>query len=158
MDDLVDEEGRRKKVEEVSGPMDTDVVHMLKGQDLSYLRMLRSVNLAKLVHPASAAAAANDGSAAPKGEKKQHVRFVEDAREGMRLARSLVAAPSKSLALASADPQEAVKGRQERVRKLDIAIRQLEVQRNAMGKGKKRKVGVDANGVPIYKYAMERKK
>lgn len=156
MDDLVDEEGRRRRVEETSGPMDTDVVQMLKGQDLSYLHMLRSVNRAKLAGPTCSAAA--DGDDALRGEGKQHVRFVEDAQEGLQLVRSLVSAAPTSLALASTDPRGAGRERQERVRKLDIAIRQLEVQRSAMGKGRKRKVGVDADRVPIYKYAMERKK
>ena len=45
--------------------------------------------------------------------------------------------------------------RQEELRKVE---RELQIQKNLMGKGRRKKVGVDKDGLAVYKWKNERKK
>ncbi len=49
-------------------------------------------------------------------------------------------------------------GRLEREKKLSVAERELQLQKNLLGKGIRKKMGYDSNGLSIYKWKQQRKK
>lgn len=51
-----------------------------------------------------------------------------------------------------------LKERLDRLAKIDKATRETEIQKALMGKGKREKIGKDSNGLPVFKWAEERKR
>ncbi|KAJ3039813.1 UTP11-like, U3 small nucleolar ribonucleoprotein [Rhizophlyctis rosea] len=64
----------------------------------------------------------------------------------------------KKLAKSREASYRELNSRLEREAKLNKLAKEQDLQKAIMGKGAKRKVGVDADGVPIYKWRAERKK
>ncbi|RKO91661.1 small-subunit processome [Blyttiomyces helicus] len=64
----------------------------------------------------------------------------------------------KKFAKARDKPYRELASRLERDQKLRKSQLELDLQKQLMGKGSKKKIGVDADGVPVYKWKAERKK
>lgn len=141
----------------LSGAIDTNVVKLMKSQDAAYLRMVRSVNFAKL-------ATLKEQHLPRSGERlNKHERFVDSLEEVCHFSSHAAQqqqqdskSPSKSLI--EEEVQKEIEVREERVRLCEKTLRHLQVQVTAMQKGRRTKTGVDADGVPVYVYAAERKK
>lgn len=138
-----------------------DVVKLMKSQDLSYVRMMKKVNqghLEKLVgaqpteeetrRPSKITFYDSEDDIDCLGiEKKSDGESEESNDNGEEMATKLTEAELAE-----------VKIRRERLEKLRLAERLLETQRLSMAPGKKEKIRVDQDGVPIYKWAQIRKK
>ncbi|TPX37223.1 hypothetical protein SmJEL517_g00859 [Synchytrium microbalum] len=97
----------------------------------------------------------------PTRSNKNHIIFVEDADEAKSVAKSL------SSSMASKEPKPikrpsslslelaARQKRDEQLRKMQL---EMDLQKNLMGKGARKKVGVDSAGLPTYKWRGDRKK
>lgn len=127
-----------------------EVVKIMKSQDLSYVRLMKKVNEGKMRRLESPV----------ENSTRQHLKYFESDEEDVVSASaesqdkiSTLQAPS----LTSEETTE-LKIRRERLEKLRIAERELQNQKNLMGRGKKRKLGVDANGVSIFKWETVRMK
>jgi U3 small nucleolar RNA-associated protein 11 len=63
-----------------------------------------------------------------------------------------------SLNKARQDSLRELASRLKRDEKLTVVRSEMEIQKNLMGKGAKKKIGKDAKGLPVYKWRNERKK
>ena len=131
------------------GVLSEEVVRLLKSQDRTYLSHQLQVNKAKLDQERISLACAPE-------KTLPHLRFVEDIQEGQQLLNELAGTSKKASITTALNEEQNV--RLKRVKQLTIAIRQLDAQKAATEKGRKEKMGVDADGVPIYKFLPERKK
>lgn len=138
-----------------------DVVKIMKSQDLSYVRMMKKVNQGRLDKLVGRQAEDDEGR--PKkitfydsddDIEALDTKVKQDNNENEEDEESSEDETSK---LTEAELAE-VKIRRERLEKLRLAERMLETQKLSMGTGKKEKIGVDQDGVPIYKWAQVRKK
>lgn len=141
-----------------------EVVRLMKSQDLQSLRELVRVNERKLEQLKFEHNAVADEQ---QSRKQAVVKFAEDDEE---LADLIIYAheQKKTLERRSRDDAllrtapEAVKAefaaRAARLEQLRIAVRKLEQEQVAAAKGRKKKIGEDANGIPIYKFDPIRKK
>jgi len=94
-------------------------------------------------------------------EKGKHIKFVEDKAEQRELISILKPNPTeKECEPPTKEPMSICefKARKDRHEKLELAQRQLELQRNLMGKGMRRRIGEDEFGMGKYKWAAQRKK
>lgn len=140
--------------------MPGEVIKLLKSQDLAYVQeMLRkeSKKLAALATaPGSVSHARSSSSSAG------HVKFIEDDEDLAALVHASTANPQCAGAGAGPEPPVApcaeLEARRERLRLLQLAERKLTTQNAAMSRGRKRKVGQDAHGIPVFKWDQERKK
>lgn len=128
--------------------IDSDVVRLMKTQDLTHLRMLRQVNLAKLN---------KQQQITEHNQSGKHCRFVESVEEGLELLPQ-VSAQTEDKIVKAVEQDKVSKVRKERVGRLDTAIKALELQRALLGPGKKQKVRMGEDGIAIYKWASQRRK
>lgn len=146
-EDAARKSNRRGECE--GGALSEEVVRLLKSQDRTYLCHQLQVNKAKLDQERLSLACAPERTL-------HHLRFVEDIQEGQQLLEELAGTSKRTSTTGTLNEEQSV--RLERVKQLTIAIRHLDAQKAATEKGRKEKVGVDGDGVPIYKFLPERKK
>lgn len=137
-----------------------DVVKIMKSQDLSYVRMMKKVNqghLEKLIGKQ----AEDENAIRPKKvtfyDSDDDIERIITQKADSLPEKEDASSEDESSKLTEAEQAE-VKVRLERLEKLRLAERLLETQRLSMAPGKKEKIGVDQDGVPIYKWAQARKK
>ncbi|CCG83402.1 U3 small nucleolar RNA-associated protein [Taphrina deformans PYCC 5710] len=138
-----------------------DVTAVLKTQDANYVKTMAAIERRKV----SALESARHGVGSSGAPRVVYVEAREDlvvppvqaaspapARDQAdRLRRRKVAAEKRRV-------ERELEARQERVRKLDVMQRETEVQRQLQGRGARRKVGIDKDGVAKYKWKQERKR
>lgn len=141
------------------GVLDNDVAKMMKTQDSVYLEMIRQTNRSKLSNLEKSMV--NVGAT----KNDTHIRFAQNQKEALQRLQEIKERNDgqcdDSHTLMRSNVREKtreIEARRERVKKLTLAIQALHTQRQAMGKGKKEKIGVDEHGCPIYKWTRERKK
>ncbi len=139
-----------------------EVVKLMKSQDLQSLRELVRVNERKLEQLKFEHNAVQADAESPK-----HTKFVVDDEE---LADLIITSATQKkeikrqrsddakLRTASETVETEFKARSERLAQLRIAVKKLEQEQLAGAKGRKKKVGEDANGIPVYKFDPIRKK
>lgn len=153
------------KQRENSKAIPTDVVKLLKSQDLAYVSMVKTLNKKRLDRMQEEVVELSNRISRDGGEsKKLHLRFAEDKEEQMDILSSLpnqIDYHQEDEPAKSSEDSPALKEylvRQERVRQLELAEKQLQLQRSLMSKGRRRKMGEDEYGLPKYKWSCERKK
>lgn len=157
-----------------------DMLKLMKTQDVGYIAMQKNSNLKKLK------AAEEDLSLAELATKSptrgSHIYFAEDMDEKNQLSTHLQASFSRSRkttadavdptlvadALAQLDDSPATKelkrrravvlARRARVEQLEKLESKLQLDRQLLGKGSRKKIGSDEYGFGKYKWALERKK
>lgn len=155
----------------------TATVKLLKSQDLAYVTMTKRLNESKLAKlQADVAVKMADST------ERKHFRFVEDAQELKSVKSEKPVEIDFEAMLTNAENVESEceasegevedvspiteeskaiqewKVREERVRQLALAEKQLMTTRHLMGNGRRFKVGTDEYGMPIYRWATQRKK
>lgn len=154
-----------------------DVVKLMKSQDLKHIEEMIRVNEAKLeTFKAEHAIIIGSTYSAANKSKGKHVKFVEDDSELADLILDTNADDPEDEDLATEDTEhtttttttapttttnpiiEEYQARVTRLQTLKIAQKKLIQEKLAAAKGRKRKVGQDADGVTIYKFDQERKK
>ena len=147
-----------------------EVIKLMKSQDLQHIQEMIRVNAAKL-ESFKQEHAITIGKAFTKHQTKslkgKHLKFIEDDEE---LADLLIEKmerseqikeikPEDTDSISTSDPiVEEYQARLDRIKILKIAERKLLQEKLAAAKGRKRKIGEDENGIPIYKWDQERKK
>lgn len=146
-----------------------EVLKILKMQDVKYLEILKNQNIKKLQELTR-----------PITEfTGNHVRFFdgEDEKEKLKKKISKQEKIQKKIEKENKEKiQNSIKEtessdsktesnilkeidiRKKRIKVLQIAQKELQLHRDLMSKGKRRKVGIDDDGIPIYKWERERKK
>ena len=145
----------------------TDVVRLLKSQDIRYVKMMKKVNEGHLKRILGDAHIDGSESDEPV-EKGKHFKFIDSSDDEDQVLASVEQQPKeeggtketviKTERVLTSVEQAEVKIRMERLKKLRLAERQLEVQRATMGPGRRTKVGVDEDGIAVYKWQEKRKK
>jgi U3 small nucleolar RNA-associated protein 11 len=137
---------------------EADTLKLLKDQDLNYVTYLKQVNLKKL----------EKNVVLPQFAGK-HVKFDQDT-DGSVVASQARKEPDpvntkeispemiEQIKIARLNHLKLIKSRLDRVEKLDAACRELTIQKHLVQKGRKKKVGTDDKGLPIYKWKGVRQK
>ena len=146
--------------------LSAEVIKLMKSQDLQSLRELLRVNERKLEQLKFEHNSVSDESSSASSSAK-HTKFVVDDEELADLIISTATQKKELKRQAAEDAKlrtapEAVKAefaaRSERLAQLRVAVKKLEQEQLAAAKGRKKKVGEDANGIPVYKFDPIRKK
>lgn len=145
-----------------------DVIKLMKSQDLKHIQEMIRVNEGKLeAFKAEHAIVIGKNFEAVKGSGKKHFKFVEDDSE---LADLILDAGTKQGIdnKDTVDTQDTTdttttiaqeyQTRLDRIKTLKLAEKKIQQEKMAGMKGKKRKVGVDMDGIPVYKFEQERKR
>jgi len=140
--------------------MPAEVIKLLKSQDLAYVQEMIRKESKKLEHLRM-----EPKQVAKDGRDRGHVKFIENDDD---LADLIVGSgermedekgPSSAVKPGASGPRPSeYEARCERMRLLKITERKLSVQNVAMSRGRKRKVGQDEHGIPVFKWDQERKK
>lgn len=148
-----------------------EVIKLMKSQDLQHIQEMIRVNSAKL-ETFKQEHAITIGKAFTKYQTKsfkgKHLKFIEDDEELADLLIEKIERNEQDEEIKlenkpnpnpSSDPiVEEYQARLDRIKILKIAERKLLQEKLAAAKGRKRKLGEDENGIPIYKWDQERKK
>jgi U3 small nucleolar RNA-associated protein 11 len=157
-----DRQSGRVKVAGEHEKLSSDVVKLMKSQDLQSLNELVRVNERKLDQLKFEHNAVIEESAVAK-----HTKFVVDDEE---LADLIINTATQKKELKRQRQEDAklrtapeaviaeFAARSERLAQLRIAVKKLEQEHLACAKGRKNKIGEDANGIPVYKFDPIRKK
>lgn len=147
--------GSTKPKNTEGGVLDNDVAIMMKTQDSVYLEMVRQMNRSKL-------SKLEENEIDTKTMSRQHIRFAQDHSEAIQKLKDTKKKNDRyegcALICNDHEKSQEIEVRRKRVKKLTLAIQALHTQRQAMGKGKKEKIGSDDQGFPVYKWAHERKR
>ena len=146
-----------------------EVIKLMKSQDLEYIREMVRVNEAKLQDLKYHHNAVEASNTTPSTVSTSHVKFVEDDEELAELIIEESSVDAKRAAKQKRRELQALKqapeavaaeyaARSARLAELKIAVKKLEQEKLAAAKGRKRKIGEDANGIPVYKFDPIRKK
>lgn len=149
-----------------------EVIKLMKSQDLKHIQEMIRVNEGKLegfkAEHAIIIGEAFKKQAQTTGDRKKgsHVKFIEDDDELADLIldntekddADAVAVADEAVALAKDQIIQEHQARLDRIKTLKLAERKLLQEKLAVAKGSKRKVKEDADGIPVYKFAQERKK
>lgn len=163
-----------------------EVIKLMKSQDLKHIQEMIRTNEAKLENFKAEHAIVIGKRFNTKNVKGKHVKFIEDDEELADMildtenaetvdekGRSEKDSESDNkkdsekdsdhipdLTPASAEDQIVLEyqARLDRIKTLKIAEKKLLQEKLAVAKGRKRKIGEDQNGIPIYKFDQERKK
>lgn len=139
-----------------------DVLKLMKSQDLTYIQMQKMVNARKLekLREELPQSLVNVGETVSNG----HLIFADDAEEKAEILQKYSSMgeeemeseepskPKSSKALAE------YQARKERLEALALAEKKLITQRQIMQPGRRKIVGTDEYGHPIFKWKAERKK
>ncbi|KAI8903503.1 small-subunit processome [Gorgonomyces haynaldii] len=144
-----------KHIQERSEAFDKDTAQLLKTQDLNYVNYQSSINRNKLSRMAQ-------GIQEFEG---QRIVFDEDGNPKKQAPLpSMTEEQLKSVELQEIDEEEREKHVKElgqrlyRQEQLDLAQRELVLQKQLLKKGHKFKKGTDDRGLPVYKWAQTRSK
>lgn len=157
-----------------------EVIKLMKSQDLKHIQEMIRTNEAKLENFKAEHAIVIGKHFTSQKPKGNHVKFIEDDEE---LADLILDCADKKFEAevsepdadsdketdtsvtaespaASAEDQIVLEyqARLDRIKTLKIAEKKLLQEKMAAAKGRKRKIGEDQNGIPIYKFDQERKK
>lgn len=159
-----------------------EVIKLMKSQDLKHIQEMIRTNEAKLENFKAEHAIVIGKHFTSQKAKGNHVKFIEDDEEladlildcadtKVEAEGSEPAADSNSDSetdtpataespAASAEDQIVLEyqTRLDRIKTLKITEKKLLQEKMAAAKGRKRKIGEDQNGIPIYKFDQERKK
>jgi U3 small nucleolar RNA-associated protein 11 len=148
----------------------SDMLKLMKTQDVSYIGLQRHINGKKLQKEQEQLAVFEGAKPTHK-----HVIFADDQQEASEIKQRLLSStktPAQSLAqkddLLSElhDPFEAerrrlrsiLKSRKSRLDQLEVLEKKMKLDVQLLAKGKREKIGQDSNGFAIYKWAPQRKK
>lgn len=168
-----------KNFTEATKSISADMLKLMKTQDVAYIALQKRANERKMKRLEEEITLATSTSTAT----GQHIIFAEDAQEMNDLAivrtsssntketgqDSILSVSAEDMleefqALASLEKPELQKKREElevrkqRVEQLSKLEYKLNLDRQLLGKGKRKKVGTDEYGFAKYKWAVERKK
>lgn len=142
-----------------------DVIKLMKSQDLKHIQEMIRTNEAKLETFKAEHAIIIGKSFCDNGNvKKNHVKFVEDDGELADLILDVGLDDTKEVkdsvvvVNGTEDINSEYQARLDRIKTLKIAEKKILQEKMAASRGNKRKVGQDADGIPIYKFELERKK
>lgn len=179
----VDKKSGRVRLAGDHEKISNEVIKLMKSQDLKHIQEMIRVNEAKLQNFRAEHAILISQEENRKRCKNSHIKFVEDDED---LADLIIQDGDDDIDKTddiNIDETDDIVGtnddnldktndisssgniiikeyqaRIDRISALKIAERKLLQERLAAAKGRKRKVGEDANGIPIYKFELERKK
>jgi U3 small nucleolar RNA-associated protein 11 len=155
-----------------------EVVKLMKSQDLKHIQEMIRTNEAKLENFKAEHAIVIGKRFNSQKSKGNHVKFIQDDEELADLilnfesgvgggsangeGDSQITADIDSEAVTPASSEDQIvleyQARADRIKILKIAEKKLLQEKMAAAKGRKRKIGEDQNGIPIYKFDQERKK
>jgi U3 small nucleolar RNA-associated protein 11 len=161
--------------------MPTEVIKLLKSQDLGYVRetirreshKLHSLKMEHCITEDQLSLPSNGADNDPETAHDQdhsalnsvsakRIRFIEDDEDLAEIIiETGVASAENDASSRHTHNMEAIteyRARSERLRLLRIAERKLATQTADMSRGRKRKIREDENGIPVYKWDQERKK
>ena len=166
----VDKKSGRVRLAGDHEKISNEVIKLMKSQDLKHIQEMIRVNEAKLQNFRAEHAILISQEENRKRCKNSHIKFVEDDED---LADLIIQDGDDDIDIDETDDDivetndisssgniiiKEYQARIDRISALKIAERKLLQERLAAAKGRKRKVGEDANGIPIYKFELERKK
>lgn len=176
----VDKKSGRVRLEGDHEKISHDVIKLMKSQDLKHIQEMIRVNEAKLDNFRAEHSILIGQEENRKKTKTSHIKFVEndedladllikdgvdngddnktDNDDDIKVDNEIVESNVNSSSDSENNIMKEYEARIDRVSALKIAERKLLQERLAAAKGRKRKVGEDANGIAIYKFAAERKK
>ena len=167
----VDKKSGRVRLAGDHEKISSDVIKLMKSQDLTHIQEMIRVNEAKLDNFRAEHSIIISQEENRKKTKNAHIKFVEDDEDLADLIiengneesssdnenNSETVDPSNSSDNAENIMKE-YQARIDRISALKIAEKKLLQERLAAAKGRKHKVGEDANGIAIYKFDPERKR
>ena len=162
----------------------SEVIKLMKSQDLKHIQEMIRTNEGKLENFKAEHAIVIGKHFNSQKIKGNHVKFIEDDEELADLILdSIVVKDASAVCVtttaegdsetvnaqspnlsdnkpATAEDQIVLEyqARLDRIKILKIAEKKLSQEKMAAAKGRKRKIGEDQNGIPIYKFDQERKK
>ena len=132
---------------------------LMKSQDLTYIQMQKMVNAKKLERLRGEL----PQSLANEQDSNDHIIFADDAEDKAEILQKYSSLEEESVEPEAPKPKSSKAlaeylARKERLEALELAEKKLVTQRHIMQPGRRKIVGTDEYGHPIFKWKAERKK